>query len=211
MRMLLAAAVLCVLASALAAQGGELVTGRVAPDRLHKVVTDDPAERAWLDELLWDSWERALTDGVVAVPGAPRREVDVLRDAYDAVVVELRSPIRAQAPPEADPRDDGPPSPPRFTAAQVPIVEAHHAVAERARALAGGRVLTLAGSLGQVADDGSARADLAQSMVEIATGVDADFWLSSPIDGWHYEYGTAVAPGVIGRDGALKDAARLLR
>ncbi len=169
-----------------------------------------PPERAWLDELLWGCWERALSDGVIAVAGSPRREVDVLRDAYDRLVVELRPPVRVEAPAEPEPGSGGLSPAPPWRRARVPLGEAHHAVADRARQLAGERSLVVAGSLGQVADDGAARADLAASMRAVAADVGAPLWVSSPIDGWHFEYGAGAAPGLIGRDGAVKDAARSL-
>ncbi len=58
--------------------------------------------------------------------------------------------------------------------------------------------------------DAAARADLAASMRAVAADVGAPLWVSSPIDGWHFEYGAGAAPGLIGRDGAVKDAARSL-
>ncbi|MGI9597612.1 MAG: hypothetical protein ACR2QK_15720, partial [Acidimicrobiales bacterium] len=62
-----------------------------------------------------------------------------------------------------------------------------------------------AGNLADVADDGRARPDHQQALVEMtadaagSTSV-AGWWQSSPIDGYHFEHGFELRPGLITAD-----------
>lgn len=169
--------------------------------RLVRPVRDDvkaPPQAAWLDELLWHSWVRAFTDGVVVVGGGAGTDVPTLRDGFDRLIVAVRPALAV----------DGTGS---VSRAPMPIVDAHHEAADRARSIAGERTLVVAGSVDQVPDDGRARLDLADDMVAVAADVGAEaFWLTSPIDGWHWEHGDQVSPGVIDRSGATRLAADAL-
>ncbi len=157
-----------------------------------------PPHARWIDELQWGCWERAFTDGVVQVGDGGRHEAPHLRDAFDVLVTQLRPPVEL----------DGTGA---WGRPRMPLADAHHHAADRAASLAGGRSLIVAGDLGQVPDDGRARRDMADTMLDISTDVGAErFWLTSPVSGWHWEHGETRSPGAIGRDGAIHDAARAL-
>ncbi len=153
----------------------------------------------FVERLLWHPWVSAITEGVITAGELPNRRVDHLRGAFDRVVVELRSPIVVDA--TGAWRLDGPT--PGALAAGL------HRTADELE----GRELIAAGSVAGVADDGRARPDHVQAMVELAedTGGVAGWWQSSPIDGYRWGRSSPTTPGVITAERSETPAAQPLR
>jgi beta-glucosidase/6-phospho-beta-glucosidase/beta-galactosidase len=79
-----------------------------------------------------------------------------------------------------------------------------------------GREVIAAGNLADVTDDGRARPDHLRAVLDLVgeaageTNV-AGWWQSSPIDGYHWERGFSINPGIISADRTEHAAARVLR
>jgi beta-glucosidase/6-phospho-beta-glucosidase/beta-galactosidase len=76
--------------------------------------------------------------------------------------------------------------------------------------------IVAAGSLADVADDGRARPDHLRAVLDLTAEAAADtsvvgWWQSSPIDGYHWERGCSINPGLIGRDRTECEGAKTLR
>ncbi len=152
---------------------------------------------SWLNEVTWRTVERATTDGDLVVPGFPSDTAEPLRDAYDAVLVHLRQPVEVDG--------DG-----AWSRADVPLDEAHDESLSRAQALAGQRTLIVSADLGAVAasDDEVERSDGLTAAMELASARGAAaWWQSSPIDGWHWEHGDTIRPGIVDKNRDVKPAA----
>ncbi|MEL7210943.1 MAG: hypothetical protein AAGK32_22365, partial [Actinomycetota bacterium] len=74
--------------------------------------------------------------------------------------------------------------------------------------------IVAAGSLADVTDDGNARPDHLRRLLdlvdELGSGLDG-WWQSSPIDGYHWQHGNELSPGIIDRNRAETRAAAVLR
>lgn len=141
----------------------------------------------WLDEAVNQLWLRSLTDG----PG---------REAFDRVVVQLRSAVRVDG--------DG------VWSDHAPdrTVETGMEALERVLDSTGDRVVIAAADLQGVALDGEARSDRLRALLDGTAGLGADgWWQTSPIDGWHWLAGFDAEPGVIDRDRNERDVAETLR
>ncbi len=140
----------------------------------------------WLDEVQWGCVERATIDGELVVPGLPAEGTESLRDAYEAIFVQLRQPVEVDG--------DG-----AWGPAEMPLDEAHDESLARAQDLAGQRALIAGADLTGVAagDDNIERADGLRAAMEQAARRDVDaWWQISPIDGWHWEHGDSISPGI---------------
>lgn len=162
-----------------------------------------------LERMLWHPWVSAITEGQLVVGDLPSKTVDHLRDAFDRVIVELRPSLRV----DADGRwlhhpADRTPGPTGL--AMWPQVQAE-AVARVVDEL-GGKPIVAAGNLGDVADDGRARADHMQAMTALVDDLSlAGWWQSSPIDGYHFEHGFELRPGLVRADRSETAAAEKYR
>jgi beta-glucosidase len=168
---------------------------------------------AGLERLLWHPWLSALGEGELIVGDLPPRQVDHLRGAFDRVVVELRPAI------EVDGAGRWHPHPPDATRGPTGWAAWPEAIAEslyRVTDELGDHEIVAAGSLADVTDDGRARPDHVQAVLDLtaeaasSTGV-VGWWQSSPIDGWHWERGSSIDPGLIGRDRTESVAANTFR
>jgi len=168
---------------------------------------DDPLTRpqaAAIERLLRHSWIGALTEGRLQAGDLPEREVDHLRDAFDRVVVQVRPPIGVDGRRKRTRRRGAPP--PGSTgrvASPEALAEALHRVTDELE----GREIVAAADLADVADDGrpgapsTARSDHEQFLLALVDDQDlAGFWQSSPIDGYHFEHGFALHPGLLTAD-----------
>lgn len=157
-------------------------------------------EAAWLQTLHHDVIHHALVDGVIDIPDGPRHEVDDFREAFDRLIVQVRPPIQIDG--------DG-----RWSLLRAPLVEAHAEAIGDAVHSAGDRQCVIAGDLsvlattefGQREDD---RAEGLHQLIGLAQSQSASgWWQTSPIDGWHWEHGFGVQPGLATRDRELRPAA----
>lgn len=151
----------------------------------------------WLDEINWRTVERATVDGELVVPGLPSETTEPLRDAYDAVLVHLRQPIEVDG--------DG-----AWSRADVPLDEAHDESLSRAQSIAGQRALIVTADLHGIAstEDDTQRSDGLTAAMELAANAGAAaWWQASPIDGWHWEHGDAIHPGLVDNNRDPKPAA----
>ncbi len=173
--------------------------------RIVRPVADDvkAARRASATErLLWHPWLRALGHGRLVVGDLPEREIDHLRGAFDRIVVELRPPIEVTG---AGAWGPFPPQGRRGPTGWIPWPEALAEALQRTVDELGGHRIVAAGSLADVTDDGKARPDHLRTMLDLVAEVTGDgadaggWWQSSPIDGYHWEHGHGLAPGVIDR------------
>jgi beta-glucosidase len=190
-------------------------TAPVATHQTARLVVPDPdepgarAQAGAVERLLWHPWLSALAEGRLRVGDLPERTVDHLRDAFDQVVVQLRSPIRVDAAGRwlHHPRDRQP-GPGGLVAWPDAIDEA----LARAVSETDGRPVVAAADLADVADDGRARPDHLQYLLGLPDqhGL-AGLWLSSPIDGYHFASGFDLQPGILTRDRAETEAANTFR
>lgn len=174
--------------------------------------TDDVKARpqaAGLERLLWHPWVSAVTEGQLVVGDLPTKTVDHLRDAFDRIIVELRPAIRLDGEGRwhSHPADRTP-GPTGLTAWPEAQAEAVHRVTDELD----GREIIAAGNLADVTDDGSARPDHQQAMMELVDDHSlAGWWQSSPIDGYQFEYGFRSNPGLIASDRSETPAAEKFR
>ncbi len=151
----------------------------------------------WVDELFNRSWFHAINEGELKVGDMPTKRVDELRGAYDLVVTHLRPPIEI----------DGTGA---WSTLSMPLAEAMATAGFEASERAGSRKTVFCSDLAEVADDGQARTEHLASLLDAAADVGAGWWQASPIDGWHWEEGFDIKPGVIGSDRTPKDEASVL-
>lgn len=152
-------------------------------------------EAQWLDELFNVVLPNALTDGVIDIPEGPRVECDVLRDGFDRLITQLRPPIQIDG--------DG-----RWSLLNAPLLEAHAESIDTVFTVSGDRECVIAGDMSLLASSefGSTedlRAEGLDQLLDMVTAnsdghkADAGWWQMSPIDGWHWEHGFSVTPGLI--------------
>jgi len=141
-----------------------------------------------VERLLWNPWISAVTAGRVEVDGLPARAADHLRGAFDRVIVELRPGIEVTATGEWNARPPDPNSMAEMIRRVADELDEHEIVG--------------AGDLGNVVDDGRARPDHVQAVLDLTTDAAAEtsvvgWWQTSPIDGYHWLAGSTAHPGLI--------------
>ena len=156
-------------------------------------------QAAMVERLLWYPWLSALGEGRLVVGGLPDRQVEHLRGAFDRLIVQLRPAIEVAAngawqpyPPEGTPGPTG----------WIPWPEAMAEALHRTLDELGDHEIVAAGDLADVADDGRTRPDHVRAVLDLvdeaaAGGSVVGWWQSSPIDGYHWEYGHRLRPGLI--------------
>ena len=152
-----------------------------------------------VERLLWHPWVSALTEGTVVVDGLPPRTAEHLRGAFDRVIVELRPGLEIAA-------DGG----------WTPRAPDHASMAEMLRRVADEldeHEIVGAGDLAAVDDDGRARPDHVQAVLDLTADAAAEtrvvgWWQTSPVDGWHWLGGNTARPGLITADRTETAAAR---
>lgn len=170
-------------------------------------------EAAWLHSLMNNTVAHALTDGVIDVDDGPRHEAEIFRDAYDRLIFQARPPIQVDG--------DG-----RWSLLKAPLIDAHAEMIDNGVALAGEREWIIAGDQSimattefgwQASLDEDARAqglgELLKHVQSLRTGAEKKahgWWQMSPIDGWHWEHGFGVKPGIVTQDRKLRPAAEIL-
>lgn len=167
-----------------------------------------PRARA-VEQLTWHPWIGAITEGRLQVGDLPERRVDHLRDAFDRLVVQLRPSIRVDGqgrwlhhPPDRTPGPTG----------LVAWPEAMAQALARVTDELDGRTLVAAGDLADVTDDGRARPDHLQAMLDLVDDADlAGWWQTSPIDGYHFGHGFDLEPGLLRVDRSETAAAQTFR
>jgi beta-glucosidase len=166
-----------------------------------------------LDGLLWRPWLGALTEGILVAGDLPALQVDHLRGAFDRVVVELRPAV------QIDGAGRWNPYPPDRAAGPSGWVAWPEVMAECLHRVAGeldGIDVVAAGSLADVTDDGRSRPDHLKAMLDHTAEASSEatvvgWWQSSPIDGYHWQRGFAIRPGLIDRERAESPAAATFR
>lgn len=166
-------------------------------------------QAAGLERLLWHPWVSSLTEGRMVVGDLPVKTVDHLRDAFDRVIVELRPPVRLDGDGRWHPHPaDQAPGPTGFVAWPEALAEAVHRVTDELD----GQTVIAAGNLGDIADDGRARPDHQQLLMEMVEDQTLQgWWQSSPIDGYQFEHGFGLKPGLISSDRVETAAAEKYR
>ncbi len=170
------------------------------------------AHAANLERLLWHPWLGALGYGQLLVGDLPPRTVDHLRGAFDRAIVELRPAIEIDGTGRWHPFPaDIPPGPTGWVAWPESMAENLRRVANELD-----HEIVAAGNLADVTDDGRARSDHLQAALSLTAEATTDttvvgWWQSSPIDGYHWERGSSISPGLIDRDRTEADAAKTLR
>ena len=160
------------------------VTGRTVLGQYDNIKAAPHA--SWLDRHLSSQWLHDLTEGAA-------------RDAFDRIIVQLRSGISVDGDGAWEPLSGGD----QPEALLTPL----EAVLESC----GDRSVVAAADLADVDDDDAARSDHLHSMVAGSTEVGVDgWWQASPIDGWHWQRGFASTPGVIDRDRNVRPASAAL-
>ncbi|MGH1493515.1 MAG: family 1 glycosylhydrolase [Acidimicrobiales bacterium] len=174
--------------------------------------TDDVKAKplaAGLERLLWHPWVSAIAEGQLVVGDLPSKRVDHLRDAFDRIIVELRPSIRIDGSGRwhHHPADQAP-----GPAGLTMWPDAQAEAANRVVGELGEKPIFAAGNLGDVTDDGRARSDHVQAMMAMVEDQSlAGWWQSSPIDGYHFEHGFGIQPGLIRADRAETPAAGKFR
>ena len=158
------------------------VTGRVVLAERNNVKATPQAR--WLDEQLSTEWLAELSDGRG-------------REAFDRVIVQLRPPVVVDG--------DGAWSSIGDTPDAASMLEGLEPVSEAC----GDRSVIGAGDLGGVPDDGDAQLDHLRTMIDgVAEQGAVGWWQTSPIDGWHWQHGFGMTPGVFDRDRKQRSAAQ---
>jgi beta-glucosidase len=165
------------------------------------------------DDTLFGIWLRALGEGLIDVPGRPRREVPGLVDTYDLVGFSYYSAISAHPDgstgryPSGLPTDD-------FDRAMWP--EGLGLVLRRLSRELPGRPRLVA-ECGVATDDDNLRTEILGGLVDVtlearADGVDVrGLFVWSPIDGWEWDRGFGAHFGIADRDRNLRPSASVLR
>lgn len=157
-------------------------------------------EAGLLDDYLWQAWTVALSDGELPVPGFSTTSVPHMRDAFDRVIVQLRPPVRVGADGEWSPLE-----PNQLTTFQG---EALARVVDEV----GEREVIAAADLAPIEDDASKRNDYLETMMATAADIGATgWWQTSPIDGWHWDKGFDIRPGIIASNRTTTAAAAQLQ
>ena len=157
------------------------VTGRTVLGEYDNVKAAPHA--AWLDTHLSQQWLDDLAEGAA-------------RDSFDRIIAQLRPGISVDA--------DGAWHP--LTGGDRP--EALLASLEAVLDASGDRSVIAAGDLAGVLDDGSAQVEHLRALVAGSADVGAaGWWQSSPVDGWHWQHGFTVTPGLIDRNRTTRPAA----
>lgn len=141
-----------------------------------------------IERLLWHPWLSALTAGRVEVDGLPARDADHLRGAFDRIIVELRPGIEVTETGGWNPRPPDPRSMAEMLRRVADEFDEHDIVG--------------AGDLAAVDDDGRARPDHVQAVLDLTADAADEtsvvgWWQTSPIDGYHWLGGSSVHPGLI--------------
>jgi beta-glucosidase len=166
-----------------------------------------------LEGLLWRPWLGALAEGVLVAGDLPPLAVDHLRGAFDRVVVELRPAIQVDGTGGWHPY---PPDRPVGPTGWVAWPEMMAECLRRAADELDGVAVVAAGSLADVTDDGRARPDHMRAVLDLVAEAAGDanvlgWWQSSPIDGYHWQRGFSIQPGLLDRDRAATAAAETFR
>lgn len=149
------------------------------------------------DDLMHRPWLEALVDGVIQVGELPGRQAAALADAFDHVFVQLRPPIVLDG--------EGTWSPHPMTHLIDRLGEGLARVVDRV----GERPVTAVADLAPAPNEQDAAADYLSELLAVASDVGINGWFqSSPIDGWHWEAGEQLSPGLIDRDRRPKEAAQ---
>ncbi len=155
-------------------------------------------EVANFDSLLLSPWLQALVDGHVQAGDLPSRSVPHLADAFDHVFLQLRPPIVLDG--------EGVWHAHPMTNLVDRLGEGLSRVADHI----GGRPLTAVADLAPAPTSAQGQADYLDELITTATSIGIDGWLqSSPIDGWHWEAGEHLDPGIIDRDRVAKPVAQV--
>lgn len=166
-----------------------------------------------IERLLWHPWLSAIGEGRLVVGDLPSRQVDHLRGAFDRIIVELRPAIQIDGSGRWKPSPgDRPPGPTGWTPWPDAMAESLRRVADEfsSHAIIG------AGDLADVTDDGRARPDHLQAAFDLTEEATSDttvegWWQSSPIDGYRWERGFDLNPGLITIDRTETPAALIYR
>jgi beta-glucosidase len=151
--------------------------------------------RDW-DRLLLRPWLESLVDGTISVGDLPTRPVPVLQDAFDQVFVQLRPPILLDGTGTWSPHP---------SARAIELLVAGLA---RVRDHLGERPVLGVADLAPYGGGTEGGADYLAELIRGAAEVGVDGWFqSSPIDGWHWEGGEQLTPGIIDRSRRPKPAA----
>jgi len=144
----------------------------------------------WLRALMNDSWQRAVTEGD-------------LRESFDRVIVQLRSGIVVDADGQWLPH---PASGPEMAIADLRAVSETLATTP----------IVAAGDLADVKDSGRSRPDHLRYLLDHVAEAGRDlnvigWWQTSPIDGYHWERGFELHPGLIDRSRNESPTAEILK
>jgi len=166
-----------------------------------------------LERLLWHPWMSALGEGELVVGNLPSRQVDHLRGAFDRVIVELRPSVEIDGSGalRAHPTDQAT-GPSGFVAWPEAMAENLRRSADEL----GDHQIVAAGNLADVADDGRARPDHVQAVLDLTAEAANEasvvgWWQSSPIDGYHWGRGSSIRPGLINAERQDSPAAETFR
>ncbi len=152
------------------------------------------------DDLVSEPWLRSLVDGRFQVGALPSRSIPQLTDAFDHVFVQLRPPVVLDAEGAWSPHPS------------AHLVDRLAEGLERIVGRIGERTLTAVADLAPVPASDESGADHLGELMTAAFELGADGWFqSSPIDGWHWEAGEHLSPGLITRDRTPKPAADTFR
>ena len=152
------------------------------------------------DDLVSEPWLRSLVDGRFQVGDLPSRSIPQLADAFDHVFVQLRPPVVLDAEGAWSPHPS------------AHLVDRLAEGLERIVGRIGERTLTAVADLAPVPASDESGADHLGELMTAAFELGADGWFqSSPIDGWHWEAGEHLSPGLITRDRTPKPAADTFR
>lgn len=77
----------------LLSSGSKPVIGSFGLPTLHATQPEADDERRYWDEIIWRSWTRAITDGVLELPWRAAVERPDIADAFDAIGIGIASPI----------------------------------------------------------------------------------------------------------------------
>lgn len=149
------------------------------------------------ERLVNQPWVRGLVDGRLEVGDLPGRDVPLLRDAFDQVILQIRPPIVLDGEGNWTPWPIG------------DRIDAMLDGLDGLRGALGERPVVAAADLGAFENSPQGAADALNELVSATDDMGLDGWFqTSPIDGWHWEAGEDLSPGIIDRDRRPKPAAR---